>query len=112
MDGFDYLGKTKVIFATNRVSGTASGFAGTMLRFKPPQPDTLDPALLRPGRIDRKIEIPLPNETARMEILKIHATPIRKNGEIDYEAVVKLSEGFNGADLRNVCTEAGMFAIR
>ncbi|ORY78477.1 putative RPT4-26S proteasome regulatory subunit [Leucosporidium creatinivorum] len=93
LDGFDYLGKTKVIFATNR-------------------PDTLDPALLRPGRIDRKIEIPLPNEAARMEILKIHAGPIKKSGEIDYEAVVKLSEGFNGADLRNVCTEAGMFAIR
>ncbi|GAA5833234.1 hypothetical protein JCM11251_005181 [Rhodosporidiobolus azoricus] len=93
LDGFDYLGKTKVIFATNR-------------------PDTLDPALLRPGRIDRKIEIPLPNEVARMDILKIHAAPIRKVGEIDYEAVVKLSEGFNGADLRNVCTEAGMFAIR
>ncbi|GAA5941815.1 proteasome regulatory particle base subunit RPT4 [Sporobolomyces koalae] len=93
LDGFDYLGKTKVIFATNR-------------------PDTLDPALLRPGRIDRKIEIPLPNEVARMEILKIHAGPIAKSGEIDYEAVVKLSEGFNGADLRNVCTEAGMFAIR
>ena len=47
-----------------------------------------------------------------MEILKIHAGPVRKTGEIDYEAVVKLSEGFNGADLRNVCTEAGMFAIR
>lgn len=78
LDGFDYLGKTKVIFATNR-------------------PDTLDPALLRPGRVDRKIEIPLPNEVARMEILKIHAAPIRKAGEIDYEAVVKLSEGFNGA---------------
>ncbi|KAM0792173.1 26S proteasome regulatory subunit 10B A [Microbotryomycetes sp. NB124-2] len=93
LDGFDYLGKTKVIFATNR-------------------PDTLDPALLRPGRIDRKIEIPLPNETARMDILKIHAGPIRKSGEIDYEAIVKLSEGFNGADLRNICTEAGMFAIR
>ncbi|GAA6025926.1 hypothetical protein JCM10207_008066, partial [Rhodosporidiobolus poonsookiae] len=77
LDGFDYLGKTKVIFATNR-------------------PDTLDPALMRPGRIDRKIEIPLPNEVARMEILKIHALPIRKVGEIDYEAVVKLSEGFNG----------------
>lgn len=93
MDGFDYLGKTKIIMATNR-------------------PDTLDPALMRPGRIDRKIEIPLPNEVSRMEILKIHCAPIRKNGEIDYEAIVKLSEGFNGADLRNVCTEAGMFAIR
>jgi len=47
-----------------------------------------------------------------MEILKIHAAPIAKNGEIDWEAIVKLSEDFNGADLRNVCTEAGMFAIR
>jgi 26S proteasome regulatory subunit T4 len=93
MDGFDYLGKTKIIMATNR-------------------PDTLDPALLRPGRLDRKIEIPLPNEQGRLEILKIHSAPIAKHGEIDYEAVVKLSDGFNGADLRNVCTEAGMFAIR
>jgi len=93
MDGFDYLGKTKIIMATNR-------------------PDTLDPALLRPGRLDRKIEIPLPNEVGRMEILKIHASSITKHGEIDYEAVMKLSDGFNGADLRNVCTEAGMFAIR
>ena len=112
MDGFDSLGRTKLIMATNR-------------------PDTLDPALLRPGRLDRKIEIPLPNEQARLEILKIHAQPVNKSGEIDYEAIVKvgyippsksdiltachrlqLSDGFNGADLRNVITEAGMFAIR
>ncbi|KAI0792053.1 P-loop containing nucleoside triphosphate hydrolase protein [Abortiporus biennis] len=93
MDGFDSLGRTKMIMATNR-------------------PDTLDPALLRPGRLDRKIEIPLPNEQARLEILKIHAAPVNKGGEIDYEAIVKLSDGFNGADLRNVVTEAGMFAIR
>ena len=71
MDGFDTLGKTKLIMATNR-------------------PDTLDPALLRPGRLDRKIEIPLPNEQARLEILKIHAAPVNKGGEIDYEAVVKV----------------------
>lgn len=93
MDGFDTLGKVKIIMATNR-------------------PDTLDPALLRPGRLDRKIEISLPNEQGRLDILKIHAGPIAKKGDIDYEAVVKLSDGFNGADLRNVCTEAGMFAIR
>jgi len=93
MDGFDVLGQTKIIMATNR-------------------PDTLDPALLRPGRLDRKIEIPLPSEQGRLEILKIHASGITKHGEIDYEAVVKLSDGFNGADLRNICTEAGMFAIR
>ncbi|KAF9525354.1 P-loop containing nucleoside triphosphate hydrolase protein [Crepidotus variabilis] len=93
MDGFDSLGRTKLIMATNR-------------------PDTLDPALLRPGRLDRKIEIPLPNEQARLEILKIHAQPVNKGGDIDYEAIVKLSDTFNGADLRNVVTEAGMFAIR
>ncbi|KAL5474716.1 hypothetical protein EMCRGX_G026703 [Ephydatia muelleri] len=93
MDGFDKLGQVKIIMATNR-------------------PDVLDPALLRPGRLDRKIEIPLPNEQARLDILKIHASPITKHGEIDYEAIVKLSEDFNGADLRNVCTEAGMCAIR
>lgn len=47
-----------------------------------------------------------------MEILKIHALKISKHGDIDYEAIVKLSDNFNGADLRNVCTEAGLFAIR
>ncbi len=93
MDGFDELGSVKVVMATNR-------------------PDTLDPALLRPGRLDRKIEIPLPNEASRVDIMKIHAKPITKHGEIDYDAIAKLAEDFNGADLRNVCTEAGMFAIR
>lgn len=93
MDGFDVLGKVKMVMATNR-------------------PDTLDPALLRPGRLDRKIEIPLPNEAGRYEVLKIHCMGMAKEGEIDMEPVVKLSDGFNGADLRNVCTEAGMFAIR
>lgn len=93
MDGFDALGQVKMIMATNR-------------------PDTLDPALLRPGRLDRKIQIDLPNEQGRLDIMKIHSSKISKKGEIDFEAVVKLSEGFNGADLRNVCTEAGMFAIR
>ncbi|EER12112.1 26S protease regulatory subunit S10B, putative [Perkinsus marinus ATCC 50983] len=93
LDGFDDLGAVKIIMATNR-------------------PDVLDPALLRPGRLDRKIEIPLPNETARIDILKIHASKLAKHGEIDYDALSKLSDGFNGADLRNICTEAGMFAIR
>merc|ERR1712147_455665 len=64
LDGFDTLGKVKIIMATNR-------------------PDTLDPALLRPGRLDRKIEIPLPNELSRMDILKIHSSKITKHGEID-----------------------------
>ena len=63
MDGFDKLGQVKMIMATNR-------------------PDVLDPALLRPGRLDRKIEIPLPNEQSRLDILKIHAKPITKKGDI------------------------------
>lgn len=54
------------------------------------RPDTLDPALLRPGRLDRKIEIPLPNEQARLEILKIHAGPIAKHGEIG-EGIINFS---------------------
>lgn len=93
LDGFDSLGSVKIVMATNR-------------------PDILDPALLRPGRLDRKIEIPLPNEASRLDILKIHAAGITKRGDIDYESVVKLADGFNGADLRNICTEAGLFAIR
>jgi 26S proteasome regulatory subunit T4 len=72
------------------------------------RPDVLDPALMRPGRLDRKVEIPLPNEGSRLEILKIHANSITIKGEIDYEALAKLTEDFNGADLRNVCTEGGI----
>jgi 26S proteasome regulatory subunit T4 len=93
MDGFEAQGQVKVVMATNR-------------------PDILDPALLRPGRLDRKIEIPEPNETQRLEILKIHAAGITKRGDIDFESVVKLADGLNGADMRNVCTEAGLYAIR
>ena len=93
LDGFDDIGQVKTIMATNR-------------------PDVLDPALLRPGRLDRKVEIPLPNEAARVDILKIHAKQISKYGTIDYDTISKICEDFNGADLRNVCTEAGMFAIR
>ena len=93
LDGFESLGAVKIVMATNR-------------------PDILDPALLRPGRLDRKIEIPLPNEASRLDILKIHASSITKRGDVDYDSVAKLADGFNGADLRNVCTEAGLFAIR
>ena len=93
MDGFSKHSGVKVIMATNR-------------------PDVLDPALLRPGRLDRKVEIPLPNEAARADILKIHAAQLVKSGDIDWDTVVKLADGFNGADLRNIVTEAGMFAIR
>eukprot|EP00796_Vickermania_ingenoplastis_P008575 gene8576-6016_t len=93
LDGFDSLGKVKIIMATNR-------------------PDILDEALLRPGRLDRKVEIGLPNPAGRLDILKIHSSKLTKQGDIDFDSLVKLSDGFNGADLRNVCTEAGMLAIR
>ncbi|EIJ87253.1 26S proteasome regulatory subunit T4 [Nematocida parisii] len=93
MDGFEELGRVKVIMATNR-------------------PDILDPALLRPGRLDRKIEIPLPTSQGRLEILKIHSQKMEKKGDIDYNTIVKMSHGFNGADIRNICSEAGMLAIR
>ena len=93
LDGFEVLNTVKIVMATNR-------------------PDILDPALLRPGRIDRKVLIPLPNDAARLDILKIHSGPVSKHGDIDYEAVVKLTDGFNGADIRNVVTEGGIFAIR
>ena len=83
MDGFDELGKVKVIIATIYTY-------------------VLDPALLRPGRLDRKIEITLPNESGRVDILKIHSKPMTKKGEIEYEALGKITDGFNGADLRNV----------
>ena len=92
MDGFDVLGKVKMVMATNR-------------------PDVLDPALMRPGRLDRKIEIPLPNEAGRVEVLKIHASKINKHGDVDYEAISKIADDFNAADMRNICTEAGMFAV-
>src|SRR3978361_968843 len=65
LDGFDDLGKVKVVMATNR-------------------PDVLDPALLRPGRLDRKIEISLPNEAGRVDILKIHSKGMTKKGEVDF----------------------------
>lgn len=80
MDGFDYLGQTKLIMATNR-------------------PDTLDPALLRPGRLDRKIEIPLPNEQGRMEILKIHAGNITKHGDIGKCPIYSFMDDDDGIDI-------------
>jgi 26S proteasome regulatory subunit T4 len=93
LDGFKDLDDVKIIMATNR-------------------PDILDPALLRPGRLDRKIEIPLPNDQGRKEILRIHSKGMNSIEEIDYDELVKLSVGFNGADLRILCTEAGMIALR
>jgi len=93
MDGFNPRGNVKVIAATNRI-------------------DMLDPALLRPGRFDRIIEVPLPNEKGRLEILKIHTRRMRISKEVSLETLAKMTEGASGADIKAICTEAGMNAIR
>lgn len=93
MDGFDARGNIKVLMATNR-------------------PDTLDPALLRPGRLDRKIEFALPDLEGRANILRIHAKSMSVERDIRYELLARLCPNATGAELRSVCTEAGMFAIR
>ncbi len=93
MDGFEGRGDVGIVAATNR-------------------PDILDPALLRPGRFDRFIEVPIPNEDGRMEILKIHTRNMSLDEEVDIRLIASLSEGASGADLKAICTESGMFAIR
>ncbi|MCC7562681.1 MAG: proteasome-activating nucleotidase, partial [Methanobrevibacter arboriphilus] len=93
LDGFESRGDIGIIGATNR-------------------PDILDPALLRPGRFDRFIEVPLPNEDGRKEILKIHTSKMSLSEEADIDLLATLTEGVSGADLKAICTEAGMFAIR
>mmetsp|Transcript_26420 Transcript_26420/g.82370 ORF Transcript_26420/g.82370 Transcript_26420/m.82370 type:complete len:136 (-) Transcript_26420:522-929(-) len=93
LDGFDPRGNIKVLMATNR-------------------PDTLDPALLRPGRLDRKVEFGLPDLEGRAHILKIHAKTMSVDRNIRYELIARLCPNTTGAELRSVCTEAGMFAIR
>jgi len=76
------------------------------------RPDTLDPALARPGRIDRKIEFNLPDLEGRVQIFKIHAKTMAFDPSIRYELIGRLCPNTTGADIRSVCTEAGMFAIR
>lgn len=93
LDGFDARGNIKVLMATNR-------------------PDTLDPALLRPGRLDRKVEFGLPNLEGRGHILKIHSKRMNCDRDIRFELIARLCPNTTGAELRSVCTEAGMFAIR
>eukprot|EP01126_Amoeba_proteus_P005350 TRINITY_DN1178_c0_g1_i11.p1 TRINITY_DN1178_c0_g1~~TRINITY_DN1178_c0_g1_i11.p1 ORF type:complete len:426 (-),score=83.36 TRINITY_DN1178_c0_g1_i11:91-1368(-) len=93
LDGFDSRGNIKVLMATNR-------------------PDTLDPALTRPGRLDRKIEFGLPDLDGRTHIFKIHAQSMNVAPAIRYELLSRLCPNATGADIRSVCTEAGMFAIR
>ncbi|MCK5158760.1 MAG: proteasome-activating nucleotidase [Candidatus Heimdallarchaeota archaeon] len=93
LDGFDVRGNVRVVAATNR-------------------PDILDPALLRPGRFDRVIEIGMPSKKARQDIFKIHTRKMALAEVIDIDVLVSMTEGATGADIRNICMEAGMFAVR
>lgn len=76
------------------------------------RPDTLDPALMRPGRLDRKIEFGLPDHEGRIHIFKIHARAMSVEKDVRYELLSRLCPNSTGADIHSVCTEAGMFAIR
>ena len=76
------------------------------------RPDILDEALLRPGRFDRIIRIPLPEEDARMKIMKIHTKGMSVVKGLNYKVLARDTEGFSGADLRALCVEAGMKAIK
>ncbi|MDF1534595.1 MAG: proteasome-activating nucleotidase [Methanosarcinaceae archaeon] len=93
MDGFDSRGDVRIIAATNR-------------------PDALDPAILRPGRFDRVVKVPMPNIEAREHIIKIHVKNMTISDDIDFRRLAKLTEGSSGADLKAIATEAGMLAVR
>jgi len=93
LDGFDARGNIKVLMASNR-------------------PDTLDPALIRPGRLDRKVEFGLPDLEGRTHIFKVHVNSMSVDRGIRYELLARLCPNSTGAEIRSVCTEAGMFAIR
>lgn len=93
LDGFEPRGNIKILAATNR-------------------PDILDPALLRPGRFDRRIEFPLPEEDARKAIFKIHTRGMALSKDIKLGRLAELAENASGADIKAICTEAGMLAIR
>lgn len=93
LDGFESRGDVGIIGATNR-------------------PDILDEALLRPGRFDRTIDVPNPVKESREKILRIHTSRMKIAENIDFDEISEITEGLSGADLKAVCTEAGMFAIR
>jgi 26S proteasome regulatory subunit T1 len=76
------------------------------------RPDVLDPALIRPGRVDRKIEYSLPDLQGRVQIFKIHAKSMAMEKDIRFELLARLCPNSTGADIRSVCIEAGMYAIR
>merc|ERR1712157_537955 len=93
LDGFDSRGDVKVIMATNRI-------------------DSLDPALIRPGRIDRKIEFPLPNEKTKRRIFAIHTGKMNLADDVDLEDYITSKDNLSGADIKAICTESGLLALR
>lgn len=93
LDGFTPMSNVKIIGATNR-------------------PDILDDALLRPGRFDRIVEIGLPDESGRAEIFKIHLAHMNVDGDVNTVKLSELTDGASGAEIKSICTEAGMLAIR
>ncbi|KAL4083890.1 hypothetical protein QTP88_029206 [Uroleucon formosanum] len=93
LDGFDARNDVKVIMATNRI-------------------ESLDPALIRPGRIDRKIEFPMPNEKTKRHIFNIHTSKMALDSEVNLNELVKIKDDISGADIKAICTEAGLMALR
>ncbi|KAF8206321.1 P-loop containing nucleoside triphosphate hydrolase protein [Mycena galopus ATCC 62051] len=93
LDGFDTRGDVKVIMATNKI-------------------ESLDPALIRPGRIDRKIEFPLPDVKTKRHIFRLHTSRMSLSEDVDLEELVMTKDDLSGADIKAVCTEAGLLALR
>ncbi|KAG5317957.1 PRS4 protein, partial [Acromyrmex heyeri] len=93
LDGFDSRGDVKVVMATNRI-------------------ETLDPALIRPGRIDRKIEFPLPDEKTKRRIFNIHTSRMTLAPDVNLAELIMAKDDLSGADIKAICTEAGLMALR
>lgn len=93
LDGFDNKGNVKVIMATNRI-------------------DSLDPALIRPGRIDRKIHFPLPSAETLKKIMTIHCSKMNLTEDVVLDEIVGQKDDLTGADVKAICTEAGLLALR
>jgi len=93
LDGFDNRSDVKVILATNKI-------------------ESLDPALIRPGRIDRKIEFPLPDEKTKRNIFKIHTSKMSLSDDVNLEEFVMAKDELSGADIKAMCSESGLIALR
>ncbi len=93
MDGFDSRSDVKVIMATNKI-------------------ESLDPALIRPGRIDRKIKFPAPDEKTKRKIFSIHTARMNLDEDVNLEEFVMQKDELSGADIKAMCSEAGLIALR